>query len=322
LSVTAEGDRGMRAKYAVIGAAAIAGFSTAAFSLDGLATTCPAAAACGPMFGIGANVSGIVIESEPKTTIYNLVDNSVIDNSVNYTQTGSFAGATISNSIENKPTTTIYNLVDNSINYRQTSALASVTSIFLESKPTTTIYNLVDNSVNYQLKGGSADATVNNLIDSEPTTTIYNSVNNSVTLNTSGFGYATIGIFIDSEPVTTIYNLVDNSVNYLQRSVTAGAMVSNFIESEPTTTIYNLIDNSINLDISGSGYATISVFIDSEPTTIIYNLVDNSINVRDLALIGLVEVPTPLTTPEPVSLSLLGVGLAIFSLVRMMRRER
>ena len=89
----------MRAKYAVIAAAAVAGFSTAAFSPDGLATACPATAAYGPMFGIGASVScaindnslSIVIDSEPTTTIYNLVDNSA-----NYAQTNTFVGATIS----------------------------------------------------------------------------------------------------------------------------------------------------------------------------------------------------------------------------------
>jgi hypothetical protein len=88
----------MRAKYAVLGAAAVAGFSIAGFSPDALATACPAATttAYGPMFSIGANVScavndnsiSIVIESQPTTTIYNLVDNSV-----NYTLTSGPANA-------------------------------------------------------------------------------------------------------------------------------------------------------------------------------------------------------------------------------------
>src|ERR1700730_3534837 len=132
----------MPAKYAVIGAAAIAGFSTAAFSPDSLATACPATAAYGPMFGIPASVScavndnslSIVIDSEPTTTIYNLVNNSV-----NYTQTGTFSGVTISSFIESKPAITIYNFVDNSINYLKTTNLTgTTTSIFIKSEPTTT----------------------------------------------------------------------------------------------------------------------------------------------------------------------------------------
>ena len=130
----------MRAKYAVIAAAAVAGFSTAAFSPDGLATACPATAAYGPMFGIGASVScaindnslSIVIDSEPTTTIYNLVDNSV-----NYTQTTNLTGTTTGILIKSEPTTTIQNLVDNSVNFLQTSggADSTVSSFIVTAHP-------------------------------------------------------------------------------------------------------------------------------------------------------------------------------------------
>jgi hypothetical protein len=166
------GDRVMRAKYAVIGAAALAGFSTAVFSPDGLATACPATAADGPMFGIAASVScavnnnllSIVIDSEPTTTIYNLVDNSV-----NYAQISASIGTATSSFIESKPITTIDNIVDNSVNYTQTSTFAGTAiNSFIESKPTTTIYNLVGNSVNYLQTNNPAGATTSIFIEASP----------------------------------------------------------------------------------------------------------------------------------------------------------
>src|ERR1700730_8770094 len=152
----------MRAKYAVIVAAAVA-----AFSPDGRARGCPAAttAAFGPMFGIGKSVScavnnnsiSIFIESEPITTIYNLVDNSV-----NYLQTSGSAGATISNFIESGPATTIYKRVTNSVNLHTIGSDYATISVFIESEPLTTIYNLADNSVNYLQTSGTIGAMISN----------------------------------------------------------------------------------------------------------------------------------------------------------------
>src|SRR5205814_2013681 len=179
------GDRAMRAKYAVIGAAALAGVSTAVFSPDGLATACPATAADGPMFGIAASIScavnnnslSIVIDSEPTTTIYNLVDNSV-----NYAHISASIGTATSSFIESKPITTIDNIIDNNLNYIHTTTFVGATiSSFIESKPTTAIYNLIDNSINLDI-GGADYATISIFIDSEPTTTIYNLVDNSITV--------------------------------------------------------------------------------------------------------------------------------------------
>jgi hypothetical protein len=174
----------MGAKYAVLGAAVVAAFSTAALSADALATACSAAAApYDTMLGITAggscsvndNTINIFIESKPTTTIYNLVDNSI-----SYLQTGDTFGATITNAIVSEPITTIYNLVYNNINLQLNGTAGAAISIFIESDPTTIIYNLVDNSVNFLETNDTVNAMISNFIESEPTTTIYNLVDNSV----------------------------------------------------------------------------------------------------------------------------------------------
>jgi hypothetical protein len=176
----------MGAKYAMLGAAAVAALATAAFSADALATACPAAAApydtilgttAGGSCSVNDNTINISIESKPTTTIYNLVDNSV-----SYLQSSGLSGATITNAIVSQPTTTIYNLVYNSINLQVNGTAGAAISIFIESDPTTIIYNLVDNSVNFQLTTDTVNAMISTFIESEPTTTIDNLVDNSVNL--------------------------------------------------------------------------------------------------------------------------------------------
>ena len=245
-----DGGRRMRAKYAVIAASAVA-----AFSPDGSAMACPAptAAAYGPMFGIGESVScavnnnsiSIFVESEPITTIYNFVDNSV-----NYLQTSGTVGATISNFIESEPATTIFNRVNNSVNLNTNGSDYATISVFIDSEPITTIYNLVDNSVNNLQTSGTVGKTIGNVIESEPTTTIYNLIDNSVNLNWSGYDYATISFFIDSEPTTIIYNFVDNSINVQDDLALTGIEV-------PTLTA--LVPEPASLSLLGVGLATLGL---------------------------------------------------------------
>jgi hypothetical protein len=176
----------MRAKYAVLGAATIAAFSTGTFSTDTSATSClaTATAAYDSMVGIGTaglctvnnHAITIFIESKPTTTIYNFVDNSI-----NYLHTSGIAGATISTFIDNTPTTIIYNLVDNSVTFN--GLVNAPINIFIESTPTTIIYNIVDNSVNYVQAYDPVSTMISNLIESRPITLIYNLIDNSVNYN-------------------------------------------------------------------------------------------------------------------------------------------
>jgi hypothetical protein len=174
----------MGAKYAMLGAVAVAAFATAAFSADALATACPAAAApydtmlgttAGGSCSVHDNTINIPIESKPTTTIYNLVDNSV-----SYLQPSGTSGAKITNAIVSEPTTTIYNLVYNNVNLQVNGAAGAAISIFIESDPTTIIYNLVDNSINYLQTNDTVNAMISNFIESKPTTSIDNLVDNSV----------------------------------------------------------------------------------------------------------------------------------------------
>jgi hypothetical protein len=283
----------MRTKYAVL----VAALSSAAFSTDALATACPAATAITQgtvSCTLYDNATSILIESEPTTTIYN-----IIDNRINLQE----SGAASSIFIESQPVTTINNIVDNSINLQPSDAAGAASSLSIESRPITTIYNIVENSINLQTNG-AAGAASSIFIESQPVTTIYNLVDNRINLQTSDAAGATSSIFINSEPITTIFNLVDNSVN-LQTS-DAGVTSSIFIDSEPITTIYNLVDNSINLQTSGAANAASSIFIDSGPITTIFNFVDNSVEVT--------------VAPEPASLPLLAFGLSALGLIRVKQR--
>jgi hypothetical protein len=169
-------NRTVQTKYAMLGVAAIAAFSTAAYSTDAVATVCPAA-------GIGTASSctvndetiSIFIESRPITAIYNLVDNSI-----NFSQTSGTPAASISNIIASSPTTTIYNLVSNTINLQISDTTGVSIDIFIESNPVTTIYNLVDNSISLLESNSALDTIISILIESTPSTTIYNIVDNTI----------------------------------------------------------------------------------------------------------------------------------------------
>jgi len=173
---TVREDRRVRTKYAMLGVAAIAAFSTAAYSTDTVATVCPAA-------GIGTASSctvndktiSIFIESRPITAIYNLVDNSI-----NFSQTSATPAASISNIIASSPTTTINNLVSNTINLQISDTTGVSIDIFIESNPLTTIYNLVDNSISLLESNSALESIISSLIESTPSTTIYNLGDNTI----------------------------------------------------------------------------------------------------------------------------------------------
>jgi hypothetical protein len=85
----------------------------------------------------------IVIDNEPVTQLFNLVDNSV-----SVAETISTLSGTLTTVIKNKPTTDIYNLVDNTINLQLSDPLGIPIALFIDDMPITLVENLVDNSVN------------------------------------------------------------------------------------------------------------------------------------------------------------------------------
>jgi hypothetical protein len=226
----------MGSKYAAL----VAALWTAAFSIDAPATACPTATpitqgtvSC----TLYDNVTSIFIESEPTTTIYNIVDNRI-----NLQDSGAASGIFI----ESQPVTTINNIVDDSVNLQPSESAGAASSLSIESRPITTIYNIVENSINLQTNG-AAGAASSIFTESQPVTTIYNLVDNSINLQTSSADAAS-SIFIDSEPVTTIYNLVNNSINLHTSSADAASSI--FIDSEPITTIFNFVDNSVEVTMA------------------------------------------------------------------------
>jgi hypothetical protein len=172
----------MGPKYHLLGAFVIA-FANALWLTGPSAVACPTGTVTADYEGTGSGTGvyctqdggvNIVIQSEPLTTIYNLVDNSI-----NGLQITRIAGTTTLTFIVSTPTTSINNFIDNSINVQVYSELSVPINIFIESNPTTIIYNLVDNSVNV-LANDSAAMGISNLLESGPTTAIYNLIDNSI----------------------------------------------------------------------------------------------------------------------------------------------
>ena len=149
------------------------------------AAICPSAmeAAYNALSGIGTassctfndNGTNLVIDNEPTTTIYNVVDNSV------NLQLGDTTGARIN--IDSAPITRIEDIIFNNINV-QIGALVGPITIFIESDPTTIVNNIVDNAVNVDMDASAMPAP-GDFIESEPETMIYNVIDNSVSVTSA-----------------------------------------------------------------------------------------------------------------------------------------
>ncbi|MBV8526529.1 MAG: hypothetical protein JOY71_31190 [Acetobacteraceae bacterium] len=147
------------------------------------AAICPSAmeAAYNTLSGIGTassctfndNGTNLIIYSNPTTTIYNIVDNSV------NLQLGDTTGARIH--IDSAPITRIEDIVFNNINV-QIGALVGPLTIFIESDPTTIVNNIVTNAVNVDMDA-SAGPVPGDFIESDPETMIYNVIDNSASVS-------------------------------------------------------------------------------------------------------------------------------------------
>jgi hypothetical protein len=302
----------MRAKYAILGVAALAALSTTVCLTEALATVCAEASiATAGSCTINDQAISVFVENRPATTIYTLVDNRVTLQEISSAVTGS-----IINIINSAPSTTIYNLVENTVNVQVNDTGVPINT-FINSKPISIIYNLVDNAINLLQGNNLVSVPMFSVIESSPTTTIYNLIDNSVNLTTASANSqndisspqvsttllpASFSLSIDNKPTTLINNLVDNSIT-LQLSTADASIID--INSSPTTTILNLVENTIDLEIDDPAGIPIDIYIESIPFTFIYNLVDNSVNFI-----------LPAAVPEPPLLSLLVLGLGAVGLLQ------
>jgi hypothetical protein len=300
----------MLAKHAMFAAAAAVAVSSAACGGVAFAAICPDVST-GSTTPCGANDPAIdvVIDSFPKTAIYNLVNNSVTLREIH-----GRPGETPVNIIDSAPTTTIYNWVENTVNVHINGPAGTSISGSIDSGPTTTMFDAVDNGISFSNLTDVPTTSTITEVESSPTTNIYDVVDNGVNITTGLLGASSSSqgavlltptsqtIVIDNEPVTELVNGVDNSVTVAETISTLSGSLTTVVDSRPTTDIVNVVNNTVDLWLNDPLGIPIALFIDSMPITLMEDWVDNSVNV--------------IVVPEPSSWSLLALGFCAFGLLR------